>query len=180
MEERIAAQLLIERPVMQQAGSLPQAATTTLVSSKAQRVTSHVCVVIESESKDPDPDQQAPLAELPKSGVLRTLVLHFVALDTVQDAFRKKFYEWPKIESQVEELGGWGELSKQRGTNFNKRRHLVQRIRMLIEAKPHGLCNKRGCALDVNAFPRLSTRYILPPSKHARLGRSHRSWQGCR
>ena len=132
MEERIAAQLLVERPVMQQAGSLPQASTTMLVSSKARRVTSHTCVVIESESKD----QQAPLAKLPKSGVL-----HFAALNTVQDAF----YEWPKIESQVEELGGWGELSKQSRTNFNKRRHLVQRIRMLIEAKPHGLSVEAAC-----------------------------------
>ena len=88
-------------------------------------MTSHTCVV-ESESED----QQAALAKFPKSGVL-----HFAALTTVEDAFN----EWPKIESQVEELGGWKELSKQSRTNFNKRRHVVQRIRMLIEAKPHGL-----------------------------------------
>ena len=126
MEERIAAQLLVERSVMQQAKSLPQASTTMLVGSKAQLVTSHTCVVVESESED----QQAPLAKFPKSGVL-----HFAAVNTVQDAFS----EWPKIESRVEELGGWNELSKQSRTNFNKRRHLVQHIRMLIEAKPHGL-----------------------------------------
>ena len=98
MEERIAAQLLVERSAMQQAKSLPQASTTMLVGSKAQLVTSHTCVV-ESESED----QQAPLAKFPKSGVL-----HFAALNTVEDAFN----EWPKIESQVGELGGWKELSK--------------------------------------------------------------------
>ena len=132
MEERIAAQLLVERLAMQQAESLPQASTTKLVSSKAQPVTGHRCVVLESEPKV----QQAPLVELLKSGVL-----HFAALNTVQDAF----YEWPEIESQVEEVGGWKEVSKQSRTNFNKRRHLVQRIRMLIGAKPHGLSVEAAC-----------------------------------
>ena len=66
MEERIAAQLLVERSAMQQAKSLPQASTTMLVGSKAQLVTSHTCVVVESESED----QQAPLAKFPKSGTL--------------------------------------------------------------------------------------------------------------
>ena len=134
MEERIAAQLLVERPAMQQAESLPQASTSVLDSSKAQLMTSlcHTCLVVESESKE----QQAPLVEVPKSGVL-----HLAALSTVQDAFD----EWPKIESQVKELGGWKELSTQSRNNFNKRRHLVQRIRMLIEAKPHGLSTEAAC-----------------------------------
>ena len=105
-----------------------------LVSSKAQLVTSHTCAVVESESED----QQAPLAKLPKSGVL-----YFAALNTVEDAFN----EWSKIESQVEELGGWKELSKQSRTNFNKRRHLVHRIRMLIEAKLHGLSTEAACGV---------------------------------
>ena len=132
MEERIAVQLSVERSAMQQAESLPQATTTVPISSKAHLVTSHTCVVVEAKSED----QQAPLAKLPNSGVL-----HFVALNTVEDAFD----EWPKIESQVEELGGWRELSKQSRNNFNKRRHLVYRIRMLIDAKPHGLSEGAAC-----------------------------------
>ena len=68
---------------MPQGESLPQASTTMLVSSKAQLVTSHTCAVVESESED----QQAPLAKLPKSGVL-----YFAALNTVEDAFN----EWSK------------------------------------------------------------------------------------
>ena len=95
-------------------------------------MTGHTCVVVESESED----QQAPLAKLPKSRVL-----HFAPLNTVEDAFN----EWQKIQSQVEELGGCKELSKQSRTNFNKRRHLVHRIRMLIEAKPHGLSTEAAC-----------------------------------
>ena len=70
-----------------------------------------------------------------------TGVLHFAALNTVEDAFN----EWPEIESQIEVLGGWKELSKQSRNNFNKRRHLVQRIRMLMEPKPHGLSAKAAC-----------------------------------
>ena len=76
MEERIAAQLSVERSAIQQAESFPQASTTMLVGSQAQLVTSHTCVV-EAKSED----QQAPLAKLPKSGVL-----HFAALKTVEDA----------------------------------------------------------------------------------------------
>ena len=137
VEERIAAQLLVERSAMhaaQQAESLPQASTLVLDSSQAQLMmcTSHTCVVVEAKSED----QQAPLAKLPKPGVL-----HFAALNTVEEAFN----EWPKIESQVEELGGWKEVSKQSKTNFNKRRHLVHRIRMLIEAKPHWLSAEAAC-----------------------------------
>ncbi len=134
IEERIAAQL--ERSAMQQAASVSQATTTILDGSKAQLVTSHTCVVAESKFED----QQAPLAKLPKS-TLVTGVLHFAALNTVEDAFN----EWPEIESQTEVLGGWKELSKQSRNNFNKRRHLVQRIRMLMEPKPHGLSAKAAC-----------------------------------
>ncbi|KAL3150137.1 hypothetical protein ABBQ32_000001 [Trebouxia sp. C0010 RCD-2024] len=134
IEERIAAQL--ERSAMQQAASVSQAATTILDGSKAELVTSHTCVVAESKFED----QQAPLAKLPKS-TLVTGVLHFAALNTVEDAFN----EWPEIESQIEVLGGWKELSKQSRNNFNKRRHLVQRIRMLMEPKPHGLSAKAAC-----------------------------------
>ena len=134
IEERIAAQL--ERSAMQQAASVPQATTTILDGSKAQLVTSHTCVAVESKFED----QQAPLAKVPKS-TLVTGVLHFAALNTVEDAFN----EWPEIESQIEVLGGWKELSKQSRNNFNKRRHLVQRICMLMEPKPHGLSAKAAC-----------------------------------
>ena len=36
-------------------------------------------------------------------------------------------------------------MSKQSRNNFNKRRHLVHRIRMLIDAKPHGLSEEAAC-----------------------------------
>ena len=134
IEERIAAQL--ERSAVQQAASVSQATTTILDGSKAQLVTSHTCVVVESKFED----QQALLAKVPKSTMV-TGVLHFAALNTVEDAFN----EWPEIESQIEVLGGWKELSKQSRNNFNKRRHLVQRIRMLMEPKPHGLSAKAAC-----------------------------------
>ena len=131
MEERIAAQLLVEQSKRQQGKSLPET-RTTLVGSKAQLVTSKTCVDVEPEFEH----QQAPAAKLPKSGVL-----NFAPLNTVGDAFN----EWPKIEAQVKELGGWKELSKQSKDNFNKRRHLVQRTRMLIEASPHGLSPEAAC-----------------------------------
>ena len=134
LEERMEAQQ--QRLAMQQAETLSQATTAMPVGSRAQFVTSHTCVVAESKFED----QQAPLAKLPKS-TLVTGVLHFAALSTVADAFN----EWPEIESQIEGLGGWKELSKQSRNNFNKRRHLVQRIRMLMEPKPHGLSAKAAC-----------------------------------
>lgn len=34
--------------------------------------------------------------------------------------------------------GGWGPLKKQSKNNCNKRRHLVQRLRLLMDVKPHG------------------------------------------
>ncbi len=46
------------------------------------------------------------------------------------------------IDSQVEGCGGWKELSKQSRNNYNKRRHLVQRISMLME---HGLSATSAC-----------------------------------
>ena len=56
----------------------------------------------------------------------------------MEDAFN----EWPTIDSQVEGCGGWKELSKQSRNNYNKRRHLVQRISMLME---HGLSATSAC-----------------------------------
>ena len=50
--------------------------------------------------------------------------------------------EWPKVDSQIERCGGWKELSKLSRNNYNKRHHLVQRLCMLMEAKPHGLSTK--------------------------------------
>jgi len=76
--------------------------------------------------------KQKPLVKA-KSGVL-----HFADLTTVEDAFN----EWPTIDSQVEGCGGWKELSKQSRNNYNKRRHLVQRISMLME---HGLSATSAC-----------------------------------
>lgn len=98
---------------MQQATSLSQATTTMVASSKAPLATSHTCVSDEFDLKD----QQAPLAELPKSTLVttKTGVLHFSAVNTAEDAFK----EWPKIESQVEDLGGWKKVSQLSRNNFN-------------------------------------------------------------
>ncbi len=137
IEERMEAQQ--ERLAMQQARALSHATTAMPVGSKAQFVTSHICAADESGSKN----QQAPLANLPESASVKAKsgVLHFADLTTVEDAFN----EWPKIDSQVEGCGGWKELSRLSKNNYNKRRHLVQRLRMLMEAKPHALSAKAAC-----------------------------------
>ena len=41
--------------------------------------------------------------------------------------------------------GGWRPLTKQSKNNYNKRRHLVQRFRLLMDAKPHGLSTDAAC-----------------------------------
>ncbi|KAL3134338.1 hypothetical protein ABBQ38_006595 [Trebouxia sp. C0009 RCD-2024] len=134
LEERMEAQQ--QRLAMQQAKTLSQATTAVPASSRAQFVTSHTCADDESGSKN----QQAPIANLPESALVKAKsgVLHFADLTTVEDAFS----EWPKIDSQVEGCGGWKELSKQSRNNYNKRRHLVQRISMLME---HGLSATAAC-----------------------------------
>ena len=68
-------------------------------------------------------------------------MLHFADLHTVYWAF----HEWPKIESQMAAQGGWRPLTKQSKNNYNKRRHLVQRFRLLMDAKPHGLSTDAAC-----------------------------------
>ena len=134
LEERMEAQQ--QRLAMQQAKTLSQATTAVPAGSRAQFVTSHTCAADESGSKN----QQAPIANLPESALVeaKSGVLHFADLTTVEDAFN----EWPKIDSQVEGCGGWKELSKQSRNNYNKRRHLVQRISMLME---HGLSASSAC-----------------------------------
>ncbi|DBA84356.1 TPA: hypothetical protein ACH3X2_006233 [Trebouxia sp. C0005] len=134
IEERIAAQL--ERSAMQQAKTLSQATTAMPAGSRAQFVTSHTCAANESGSKN----QQAPIANLPESALVeaKSGVLHFADLTTVEDAFN----EWQKIDSQVDGCGGWKELSKQSRNNYNKRRHLVQRISMLMQ---QGLSATAAC-----------------------------------
>ena len=130
LEERMEAQQ--QRLAMQQAKTLSHATTAMLAGSRAQFVTSHACAAGESGCKN----QQATTADLPKSALIevKSGVLHFADLNTVEDAFN----EWPKIDSQVEGYGGWKETSTQSRNNYNKRRHLVQRIGMLMEAKPLG------------------------------------------
>ena len=134
LEERMEAQQ--QRLAMQQAKTLSQATTAMPAGSRAQFVTIHTCVADESGSKN----QQAPIANLPEAVLVeaKSGVLHFADLNTVEDAFN----EWPKIDSQVEGCGGWKEISKQRRNNYNKRRHLVQRISMLME---HGLSATSAC-----------------------------------
>ena len=134
LEERMEAQQ--QRLAMQQAKTLSQATTAMPAGSRAQFVTSHTCAANESGSKN----QQAPIANLPESALVeaKSGVLHFADLTTVEDAFN----EWQKIDSQVDGCGGWKELSKQSRNNYNKRRHLVQRISMLME---HGLSASSAC-----------------------------------
>ena len=134
LEERMEAQQ--QQLAMQQAKTLSHATTAMPAGSRAQFVTSHTCAAGESESKN----QQAPIANLPESVLVKAKsgVLHFADLTTVEDAFN----EWPTIDSQVKGCGGWKELSKQSRNNYNKRRHLVQRISMLIE---HGLSATSAC-----------------------------------
>ena len=134
LEERIEAQQ--QRLAIQQAKTLSQATTAMPAGSRAQFVTSHTCVADESGSKN----RQAPIANLPESALVKAKsgVLHFADLTTVEDAFN----EWQKIDSQVDGCGGWKELSKQSRNNYNKRRHLVQRISMLME---HGLSASSAC-----------------------------------
>ena len=128
IEERMEAQQ--ERLAMQQAQALSHTTTAMPVGSQAGSVTSQTYAADASGSKN----QQAPTADLPESALVeaKSGVLHFADLTTVEDAFN----EWPKIESQIEGCGGWKEISKQSRNNYNKRRHLVQRISMLME---HGL-----------------------------------------
>ena len=130
IEERMEAQQ--ERLAMQQAKALSHTTTAMLVGSQAQSVTSQTCAADASGSKN----QQAPTADLPKSVLIeaKSEVLHFADLTT--------FNEWPKIDSQVEGCGGWKEISTQSRNNYNKRRHLVQRISMLME---HGLSATAAC-----------------------------------
>ena len=139
LEERMEAQQ--QRLAMQQAKTLSQATTAMPAGSRAQFVTSHTCVANESGSKN----QQAPIANLPESALVeaKSGVLHFADLTTVEDAFN----EWQKIDSQVDGCGGWKELSKQSRNNYNKRRHLVQRISMLME---HGLSASSACRVDAH------------------------------
>ena len=134
IEERMEAQQ--ERLAMQQAQALSHTTTAMPVGSQARSVTSQTYAVDASGSKN----QQAPTADLPESALVeaKSGVLHFADLTTVEDAFN----EWPKIESQIEGCGGWKEISKQRRNNYNKRRHLVQRISMLME---HGLSATAAC-----------------------------------
>ena len=134
IEERMEAQQ--ERLAMQQAKALSHTTIAMPVGSQAQSVTSQTCAADASGSKN----QQAPTADLPKSVMVeaKSGVLHFADLTTVEDAFN----EWSKIDSQVEGCGGWKEISTQSRNNYNKRRHLVQRISMLME---QGLSATAAC-----------------------------------
>ena len=134
LEERMEAQQ--QRLAMQPAKTLSHATTAMPAGSRAQFVTSHTCAAGESGSKN----QQATTADLSKSALVevKSGVLHFADLNTVKDAFN----EWPKIDSQVEGCGGWKEISTRSRNNYNKRRHLVQRISMLMQ---QGLSATAAC-----------------------------------
>jgi len=136
LEEQMAAQQ--ERLATQQQAQLT--ATLHAMFAKFQAGTDNPKGCVD----EPEPKQQsaapASLPELPvvaaKSGVLR-----FADLKTVEQAF----HEWPSIETQIEAQGGMKELSKDSRTNYNKRRHLVQRIRLLMDVKSHGLSAEAAC-----------------------------------
>ncbi len=139
LEERMAAQL--EQLAMQQAEAHSHAVKAMLVSLKVTQnpTTSATIDVDEPELRA----QQASFASLPEAPVVAAKcgLLHFADLHTVEQAF----HEWPKIESQMAAQGGWGPLTKQSKNNYNKRRHLVQRIRLLMDVKPHGLSGEAAC-----------------------------------
>ncbi|KAL3134246.1 hypothetical protein ABBQ38_006677 [Trebouxia sp. C0009 RCD-2024] len=139
LEERMAAQL--EQMATQQAEAHSHAVKAMLVNLKAtHNPTTSVAEVVD----EPEPrDQQASFASLPESPVVAAKcgLLHFTDVHTVEQAF----YEWPKIESQMAGQGGWKPLTTQSKNNYNKRRHLVQRIRLLMDVKPHGLSAEAAC-----------------------------------
>jgi len=104
------------------------------------RVTSGPCVVDEPEPKQ----QPAAPASPPKLQVAtaKSGLLFFKSnLETVEQAF----HEWPSIEAQIEAQGGWHQLSDKSRNNYNKRRHLVQRIRLLMDVQSHGLSAEAAC-----------------------------------
>ncbi|DBA94946.1 TPA: hypothetical protein ACH3X1_002472 [Trebouxia sp. C0004] len=135
----MAAQL--EQLAMQQADAHSHVVKAMLARLKVTQnpTTSATVVVDELDSRD----QQASFASLPESPVVAANcgLLHFADLHTVEQAF----HEWPKIESQMAAQGGWGPLTKQSKNNYNKRRHMVQRIRLLMDVKPHGLSAEASC-----------------------------------
>ncbi len=139
LEERMAAQL--EQLAMQQAEAHSHAVKAMLVSLKVTQnpTTSAAIDVDEPELRA----QQASFASLPEAPVVAAKcgLLHFADLHAVEQAF----HEWPKIESQMAAQGGCGPLTKQSKNNYNKRRHLVQRIRLLMDVKPHGLSAEAAC-----------------------------------
>ena len=139
LAEQMAAQL--EQLAMQQADAHSHAVKAMLANLEVTQnpTTSTAVVVDEPESWE----QQASFASLPESPVVAANcgVLHFADLHTVEQAF----HEWPKIESQTAAQGGWRPLKKQSKNNYNKRRHPIQRIRLLMVAKPHGLSADAAC-----------------------------------
>ncbi len=137
LEERMAAQL--EQLAMQQADAHSHAVKAILTKMKVtQNPTASAAVVVdEPESRD----QQASFASLPESPVVAAKcgLLHFADLHTVEQAF----HEWPKIKSQMAAQGGWRPLTKQSKNNYNTRRHLVQRIRLLMDVG-NAFCQDQG------------------------------------
>ena len=128
LEERLAAQQEAQFTRLHKMFAKAQAGTDTTA-----------CDVDEPEPKK----RRTGVASLPESTVVaaKSGLLHFAGLHTVEQACK----EWPRIEAAIEDLGGWKDMSKQSRTNYNKRRHLVQRIRMLMDVKSHGLSAEAAC-----------------------------------
>ena len=68
-----------------------------------------------------------------------------LAFDNKLRTAREAYEEWPRIEAQVKNLGGLKQLGKNSLNNYHKRRHLVQRIRIVMAE--HGLSEEAACGV---------------------------------
>ena len=134
LEERLAAQ---------QQAHLTETLHALVAKMQAgtdNRVTSGPCVVDEPEPKQ-QPAAPASPPNLQVAAAKSGLLFFKSNLETVEQAF----HEWPSIEGQIEAQGGWHQLSDKSRNNYNKRRHLVQRIRLLMDVQSHGLSAEAAC-----------------------------------
>ncbi len=98
------------------------------------------CVVVEPEPKQQPAAPTSP-PRLQVAAAKSGLLCFKSNLETVEQAL----YEWPSIEAQIKAQGGWHQLSDKSRNNYNKRRHLVQRIRLLMDVQSHGLSAEAAC-----------------------------------
>ena len=134
-----------ERLAAQQAEAQLHAINAMLAKVQAGTQNPKACAVDEPEPKKQQTAHASlpdlPVVAAPKKRKKKSGVLYFADLNTVEQAF----HEWPSIETQIKAQGGWSQLSDGSRGNYNKRRHLVQRIRLLMDPKSHGLSAEAAC-----------------------------------